>query len=221
MGDAWLHYAGQTAPAALPGCAGLPRLRRCSIAAFTATDPAGPRMLRPRASRPSRGGDAGQPPRPDIPQQPGGSPPPLFPASPCLRRTGVNTGAAPPWDRCPPAAAEAGRSAAGRDTAPAPSPGARRGCFSAGLLTGERTAKPPPHHTKVHPPPAPAPLTSTHRRPHRSFAAPRSRTQTTLLIAVPASPLRLRAGAAAAAPSWRPTGDVVRAPDWTLIDCGQ
>lgn len=73
----------------------------------------------------------------------------------------------------------------------------------------EGTAKRPPHHIKTHPPPVPTPLTSARRRPRRSFSAPRPQTQTTPLIAVPASPLRLRAGAAAAAPSWRPTGDVV------------
>lgn len=51
------------------------------------------------------------------PSSPGGAPLRSSPASPCLRRTGVNTGAAPPRERCPPAAAEAGRSAVGRDIA--------------------------------------------------------------------------------------------------------
>lgn len=121
MGDACLRYAGQTAPAALPGCAGLPGLRRCSIAA----DTAGLGMLQPRAPRASRGGDAEQPPGRTSPNRPAGAPRRSPPASRCLRRTGVNTAAAPPSDRCPPAAAEAGRSAAGGGHRAAPSPGPR------------------------------------------------------------------------------------------------
>lgn len=209
MGEAWLRYAGQTAPAALPGCAGLPRLRRCSIAA---EGTAGLGMLRPRAPRPSRGRDAGQSPRPDTLSSSGEHPLRSSPASPCLCRTAANTEAAPPRDRCP-GCSRGGTERGERGHRAAPSPGARWGGCSAGLLTGEGTAKPPPHHTKVCPSPVPAALTSARRQPRRSFSAPRPRTQTTPLIAVPASPLRLRTGAAAAAPSWCPTGDVVRSSD--------
>lgn len=112
MGDAWMSCAAQTAPAALPGGAGRPRLRRRSIAASAAELRVLHRRLRVPPAAGMRDRSSGR-----TPPQPGGAPLRSPPASPCVRRTAVNTGAAPPRDRCAPGAAEAGRSAAGGGTA--------------------------------------------------------------------------------------------------------
>lgn len=166
-------------------------------------------MLHPRAPRASRGGDAEQPPRPDIPPQPGRSPPPLVPRFTVSPPHCHEHGSRPTQGQMPPRL-QPRRDGERREGAPrSPFTGAQvRGLLGwAPDRRGAGKAAASPH--KDSPAPVPAPLTSARRQPRRSFSAPRPRTQTTPLIAVPASLLRLRAGAAAAAPSRCLTEDVV------------
>lgn len=108
------------------------------------------------------------PPGRTSPNSPAGAPLRSFPASRCLRRAGVNTGAAPPRDRCP--WLQSRRDEARREGAPrSPCTGAqvrgllgwapdRRGAGKAACLTTQRLARPGTSPAHLCPPTAPPQL---------------------------------------------------------------